>query len=442
VLKILKNVFERLNEENIDYIIYKGLSHLDEDLNAKRGADGDIDILISKDSLNQFYKIVKSFTIFRGIRHTQNNSCIVFDEDTKKIIFLDIDIKIKSGDRPYKPYFFEISFNKLSVKLINRLKLLDFKDYIPLMFLMRVTSPSPTERNLEELQKLLNHYDCIKNSYLEIMVEDFAQDNWNNIKKNIIKANNWQELEQRYKEEVLNSFHINYKLFYKQKMQKSIYLLERAKNRIFKTPPFKIRKKGHLVAFIGVDGAGKSSTVDYILGLEYFKYTGIKRIYFGNNEYWIPGVVWGLNNTKNRWVKIFFALLAHADRSLRSLYAYYYVKRGFIVVVDRFYYDDFVGQEMSKKNIKPTKSILKKIYRYIFKPRVWIQPDLTIFLDVSPEVAYSRKQDYSYTMMLEVNKAYKSYMPTVENVVIVNADNNQEIIYNEVVSHLLKLGNI
>ena len=44
-------------------------------------------------------------------------------------------------------------------------------------------------------------------------------------------------------------------------------------------------------------------------------------------------------------------------------------------------------------------------------------------------------------MMLVVNKAYKDYMPTVNNVVIVNADNDQDVIYNEVVSHILQLDN-
>ena len=42
-------------------------------------------------------------------------------------------------------------------------------------------------------------------------------------------------------------------------------------------------------------------------------------------------------------------------------------------------------------------------------------------------------------MMLEVNKAYKEYMPKVKNVVIVDADAKQECIYTEVISHMLKL---
>ena len=57
-----------------------------------------------------------------------------------------------------------------------------------------------------------------------------------------------------------------------------------------KYPSNKIRNRGFLVAFVGVDGAGKSSTVEYIENLEFFKNTGIKRVYFGNNEYWIPGL--------------------------------------------------------------------------------------------------------------------------------------------------------
>ena len=67
------------------------------------------------------------------------------------------------------------------------------------------------------------------------------------------------------------------------------------------------------------------------------------------------------------------------------------------------------------------------------------KPELTIFLDVSPEVAYSRKQDYSFEKMLEVNKDYKDYMYKVDGVKIVNADQSQERIYSEIINFILDL---
>ena len=54
-------------------------------------------------------------------------------------------------------------------------------------------------------------------------------------------------------------------------------------------------------------------------------------------------------------------------------------------------------------------------------------------------MAYSRKQDFSYDVMLEVNKAYKDYMYKVENVMIVNADKPQKEIYSDVINAILEL---
>ncbi len=437
MLNILSKVFDKLNNEKLDYIIYKGLSHLGEDLNGDRG---DIDILIDKKYFFNFLEILKSENIFLSSRSNGPYYFVGIDSDTHKFILLDIDTKIQFGPKPYKPFYLNIDIEKLKIfSNKNNLRLLDNSDYIPLMFFMRILSLSEKKKDLEELQSYLQKNN-LEDSYIKKLTEDITQESWKNINNKILNASNWSDLKIEFKEKIKNNSKKNISLTIKQKFKYVFAKFSRIKS-ILKTPPYKIRQKGYLVAFIGVDGAGKSSTVEYIENLDYFKYTGVKRIYFGNNEYWIPGVVWGLANVKNRWIKIFFALLAHADRSLRSLYAYYYIQRGYIVIADRFYYDNFIGFEMRKANIKPTKSIFKKIYRNIFKPKIWIEPDLTIFLDVSPDVAYSRKQDYSYEMMLEVNLAYKNYMPSVKNVVIVNADNNQEIIYDEVVSNILKLEN-
>ena len=37
MLEINKKLFNNLNEDNINYLVYKGLSHLEDDLNGKRG---------------------------------------------------------------------------------------------------------------------------------------------------------------------------------------------------------------------------------------------------------------------------------------------------------------------------------------------------------------------------------------------------------------------
>lgn len=436
MLKIYQNIFKKLEEMKIPYLIYKGLSHINEDLDGDRG---DIDILIDDTSKNDFTQVLSNNGFKKVFGKNFPFYYFGLDHETDKFVMVDMDTKVRLGEKPYTPYFFSMRMDKLKKEFRGDVWVLHAQDYIPLMFFQRVTASVTKEDSLIELQKLLADNHDIEHSYIFSIVENFIRTPWDVIERDILNAQDWQDLQKKYKKNILENIQIDYILLYKQKFQRLLSLGERIKNKVLESPPYKMRNKGKLITFIGVDGAGKSSIVEYILNLDYFKYTGIKRVYFGNNEYWIPGVTWGLNNVENKWLKIFFALLAHSDKSLRSVKAYYYMQRGYIVVADRFYYDDFIGEEMRKETIKPTKSILKRMYRKIFEPRVWIKPDLTIFLDVSPDVAYRRKQDFSYEKMLEVNKAYKAYMPNVQNIIIIDADDHQKSIYKKVISLILRL---
>lgn len=228
------------------------------------------------------------------------------------------------------------------------------------------------------------------------------------------------------------------KLEFKQKY-KSFFGKIKAIQRRLKLPPYKIRDKGFLVAFVGVDGAGKSSTVEYVQKLDFFKFTGIKRIYFGSNEYWIPGLMFMFQKEfNNKYIRLLLSSLVSIDKQLRIIKALYYIYMGNIVLADRYYYDNEIGKEMNK-NKPMKKSFLRTIYRALFEVRMLRKPELTIFLDVSPEAAYKRKQDYSYEQMLEVNKAYKEHMYKVKGIKIINADKSQSEIYKEVVSAILQL---
>jgi thymidylate kinase len=80
-----------------------------------------------------------------------------------------------------------------------------------------------------------------------------------------------------------------------------------------------------------------------------------------------------------------------------------------------------------------TRKTAKSYIGYLIKPRMWKKPDVSIFLDVSPEVAYERKQDYSFEKMLEVNKAYKDYMHAVDGVKIVDADQTVDGVRRDVI---------
>lgn len=435
MLEIYKNLFDQLNDNKIAYCVYKSLNHIDEDLKGERG---DVDILLNENDIDSFDSIAFNNNFFKVQKKDKPYYYMGIDKVTHKFVMLDVNIQIQFGPKPYKPYSFFIEVDKFSSRIeYDRVKVLDLVDYVPLMFIMRVASLSEREQDLIELQELIKVHK-IENSYiLSILKEKFSLD-WNIVSQDILKSRSWQELKEKYLTKVIRNSNQNSKLVFKQKLK---FLFGKIKGiqRKVKYPSNKIRNRGFLVAFVGVDGAGKSSTVEYIENLEFFKNTGIKRVYFGNNEYWIPGLQRLLKKeVKNKFLKLLLGTFSLVDRQLRILIALYYMQLGNIVLADRYIYDDEIGrvQNKEKSNKKP---LIKRIYQKIFAVKMWKKPELTIFLDVSPEVAYSRKQDYSFEKMLEVNKDYKDYMYKVDGVKIVNADQNQEKIYSEIIKFILGL---
>ena len=436
MLKIYKDLFDDLNKNKITYCIYKGLNHLEEDLNGERG---DIDILINKNNFNIFVKILRKNSIYLSSKSKSPYYFVGIDKDTHKFILIDMNTKIQFGSKPYKPFFIDINYDNLKIcDNKNNIKLLDNKDYMPLMFLMRILSLSKKQKDLQELQMYLKE-NKLENSYIKNLLEKIMQKDWNYINEKIINSSSWNDLKYRFQEQVKANVKKDILLDIKQRF-KSIFTRFSTIKKILKIPSYRIRKKGYLVAFIGVDGAGKSSTVDYICSLDYFKFTGVKRVYFGNNEYQIPALSFLLNKKyKNNYIRLFINGLTLIDRKFRIYIAKYYMIMGNIVVADRYYYDNIIAQKINK-NFNKKRNIFKRIFLRLFQVNDIVRtPDLTIFLDVSPDVAYQRKQDYSYEKMIEVNKAYKNYMYGVEKVKIINADKTQKEIYYEVVDEILKL---
>lgn len=435
MLEIYKNLFDQLNDNKIAYCVYKGLNHIDEDLKGERG---DVDILLNENDIDSFDSIALNNNFFKVQKKDKPYYYMGIDKITHKFVMLDVNIQIQFGPKPYKPYSFFIEVDKISSRIeYDRVKVLDLVDYVPLMFIMRVASLSEREQDLIELQELIKVHK-IENSYiLSILKEKFSLD-WNIVSQDILKSRSWQELKEKYLVIVIKHANKNNELSFKQKY-KFFFGKIKGIQRKLKFPAYKIRNKGFLVAFVGVDGAGKSSTVEYIQNLEFFKNTGIKKVYFGNNEYWIPGLQILLKKeVKNKFLKLLLGTLSLIDRQLRIFIALYYMQLGNIVLADRYIYDDEIGRIQNKEN-NDKKPLIKRIYQKIFGVRMLKKPELTIFLDVSPEVAYSRKQDYSFEKMLEVNKDYKDYMYKVDGVKIVNADQSQERIYSEIINFILDL---
>jgi len=442
MLQVYKNLFERLNESSISYCIYKGLNHLTDDL---QGIRGDLDLLIKDDSINEFKSIVKDLG-FVVVKKSSETPCYYLNRDleTGRLVMLDVDIKFRFGDNSIKTASYLPDFANLSMDIIcidgTDIQVLGKKDYFPLMLLMRVTSEKPSESSWLEAQALRkSNTRGVLDSEVGKLVQllDPAL-------LSLEKVSSWAELQDKYKVKTLNFLGGGFLKYNANLVIKSSYFyLKETKRKLLRLlgQPPALSHQGRLVAFVGVDGAGKSSAIDSVCDDQYFKATGIKRIYFGGNEFITFRILelykYLVNSPKLSKLRIVPAIIMNIERRLRLLKALYYKSMGNLVLCDRYYYDDELVRDTIKSD--STNSGLIKTIQLSLLPKVRIKPDITFFLDVSPEVAYQRKQDFCFDTMLKVNANYRNLMMKQEGITFINADQEQHKVLLDIFSKLKKL---
>lgn len=434
MLAIYKTLFNNLKENKIFYCVYKGLDYFEKNLS---GDNCDIDIILP---ISQ-YIFFKRICIESGFKHETGSFPKIFlglDIETLKYAMIDIRVFFELGSKPYCPYKWEINVFKLKYAERSGASVLHDDDYLPLSFLRFITLSNYKANDLKRLQALIHR--PVKEGYISSTISNFFQLNWNNIKESILCADTPYRLSKKYRSHVKRVLRRKHPVFFLiKKMQKTFKIFEKIYRRIFGIPCCRIRKKGKLIVFVGVDGAGKTSAIEYLKSIEYFSITGIKKIYFGNNQYLIPGLnIFFRLIQPLRLSKFIIAPLSLLDRKLRFLKVLYYLRAGNTVLADRYYYDDLIYRKIPK-NESRVMSLLKKTYYAFFSIKFIKEPDLTFYLDVSPEIAYQRKQDYDYQTMLLVNDAYKNFFYNRKNTFIIDADKPQHIVFREIINGIAAL---
>ncbi|MDN5537298.1 hypothetical protein [Comamonas sp.] len=429
MLGIYTDFFGTLHDQDVNYCAYKSLNYLAADLD---GARERLDLLVADRDLARFHAIAQHAGFFCA--SAQGLYCYVgLDLATQRLVMLDVCTSINFSPEFFKPYRLDLDFDALQLER-GIVTTLSPVDYFPLMFYLRVTSASERPEHLQELKDGVATL-CGSGEVLDRMEEKVGRP-WTEISEDILNASDWKALKNKYC--ALFITHLDGRKP-RYGLGGSAFLLKSVKiaKQVLGVPPYRIRRMGHLVAFVGVDGAGKTSTIDYLQQLEYFRYTGVRRMYFGNNEYRLPGLNWLMAiKWKHYPVRLLMSTLGLVDRQLRIFIAFYYMLLGNVVLADRYYHDDEIGR-LQQRDV--SLSLLKRIYKKIFFPKMLKRPDLSVFLDVSPEVAYQRKQDYSYDIMLEQNKLYKDYMYAQPQVFIANADAPQHVVYASVIAAINSL---
>ena len=457
MLEIYQQLFKELKKTQISCYVYKGLDHLPQDLDGERG---DLDIIVNRADFPEFKEVL--FRVGFMMVRTRNAPYYFFSRDpaTGRFVMVDAETSLRFGRKPRRAFRLNSDWTRIQMDEQLSVPVIAEPDYIPLMLMMRLTSASPKPADFEEIKNSLSTHgvEFFRDSYLGSLADSINSKGGVSLLEAATFATGWKKLQDAYRTKLLRMIAGGALpcewLKWKERTGSLILRWKARLRHLFKLPPNVVRKRGWILAFIGVDGSGKSSLVDSILEDYYFKTTGVRRVYFGSNEYWIPGVLrlHGFLHRLLRPIPVIRGipgLLLNLDRQLRVLFALYYRFQGKIVLCDRYYHDDEIGRRIQeKKQVQPSEktmfSRLKQFLIDITRVRMLVQPDLTFFLDVSPDVAYERKQDYPFETMLEVNKEYKEYMKTRDKTVIINADLSQSEVRRQVIAHIMNLekGNV
>jgi len=203
---------------------------------------------------------------------------------------------------------------------------------------------------------------------------------------------------------------------------------------------------GMLICFVGPDGSGKSTTIDNLpLAIKTLYPEGrIKKLH------WRPALLPQLrtlfikNEFHTKSPKDFFHSIIKHGRILSILRLVYY-SLDFIVgyylkllplmikttaiIMDRYYYDIIVDPIRYGFNLPQW--LFRSISRFIPKP------DITVYLDNSPEAIYQRKRELPFPELTKQIEAWRELIPKLPNATVVTTDKNVAYVVNEVTKMIL-----
>lgn len=280
MLSIYRQLFDELRRESLAYLVYKGVEHLQDDLD---GARGDVDLLVAKKDIDRFDSLVRSLGF---IRHadpaTRPRYYFAIDLETGKTAKLDVDWNIKIGVRPFVTRYLPVEVERLQFSLWRgAVKVIASVDYLPLFFLLKVTSNRRRADHLLYLKALCEQgLEWSRGRYSGQLLRKAGVE-VEQLAAKIRAANSWNDFSYE-QQQLFGSASIDPKRLWLQRLQ----LFRRIGKRLSSAlgcVPERIRRQGKFVVVSGHDSSQVGGVVEYLSSIEYFKYTGVKCIAAGES---------------------------------------------------------------------------------------------------------------------------------------------------------------
>lgn len=251
-------LFDEINKQNINYVIWKNINLLDKFFNGKEN----LDIYVESFFKKKLQSILKKNNCLKVnstiINHNHIDHYLYFFED--KILHIHAYFRLFTGSSISKNYDLTNYYNFFDNKFFDKKYGLWIMDYNLQMILFKI-------RLAIKKDTFLGRY-MIRRDIVNLKEEyEFLVSNWNlnkinNLKKNIINANiDFKNLSLSYSENqnILKEVALfRTKSFFRTKIDEIIFLYRIILKKIFKFKKFKLKNK--VIIFIsGPDASGKST---------------------------------------------------------------------------------------------------------------------------------------------------------------------------------------
>jgi hypothetical protein len=349
MIKCLESLFLYLHKENVRYVVFKGVNHLSHDLHT---AKNDIDLLVDEVHLQKAFEVLAACGFVRAKSSDRHNYVfLTYDISVHKQVMVHVCTKVTCGDKPMKPYTLPLStfqiildgvfiyYNHVPIRVLPR------SDEVLLAFMIRLCKCVNTKQNIYFIQSNIQRCEYNSANYIHRVFHlFFCKGSSFREVCNYIYQHEWYVVRLCFFKKLRGFLYINYFCLFSQ--MSKIYYISKAVQKLLQLPNYRVHK-GLFVVLVGVDGSGKSSCVQQLVQNNFLKNTGIKSIYFGNKDYWLPGVS-VLLKSDFPFLRLCGNLLSKVDRQLREVAVCWWLFRGYTVVGDRYFYDDVIGYELNR----------------------------------------------------------------------------------------------
>ena len=430
-MSLVLDTLRSFNDHDIKYCVFKEFDLIEKTI----VGDEDIDILIDNDDFSSAHRILIDSGYYK-CKYRKMNDGIMFylgyDQISGTPSLLHIHTKLRIGTKREK----QLRWNDLEKYILKHwrddnpycIKVIAPEEEICLLFIRMILRKKPNQDDYSRLSELMNKVNIndvfFSDSIKQMIGAKETIDLYKYINSPIFGTNEERNCINRFLSKgLLNKISILNRMVYSKVMHVILALRKK-----LNYPEKPIRTFGSIFAVVGVDGCGKSTLISNIKNDPFLKWTGVRVIYGGNNNYWIPGL-------KKEKKGVIWGVLRSIDRRLRVVSAWLTVLKGKIVVFDRYFYDDYIGYKTRKKT---KKTFGKRVYDCLLHSWIGIKPRLTFFLDIDPDTAYERKQDYSYDLLCENIKNYRDCLVRRKEVILLDATHTPDEIKKTVICHILK----